>query len=73
MKIDFLPQEASLVTLQTVLDRLSSHPGLTAARKRDMRSAVNCYAKLVDQPRRQPSRWTSPPSARSSTRSSRRG
>jgi integrase len=50
MKIDSLPQEASLVSLQTVLDRLSSHPELTPARKRDMRSAVNCYAKLVDQP-----------------------
>src|ERR1700733_5303681 len=50
MKIDSLPQEAFLVSLQTVLDRLSSHPELTPARKRDMRSAVNCYAKLVDQP-----------------------
>jgi integrase len=50
MKIDPLPQQASLVTLQTVLDRVSSRPGLSASRRRDLRSAVTCFAKLVDQP-----------------------
>ena len=50
MKIDPLPQDAAVVTLQTVLDRLSSHPGLSASRRRDLRSAVTSFAKLVDQP-----------------------
>lgn len=50
MKINPLPQAASLVTLQTVLDRLSSQQGLSASRRRDLRSAVSCFAKLIDQP-----------------------
>ena len=51
MKIDPLPQDAAVVTLQTVLDRLSSHPGLSASRRRDLRSAVTSFAacpKLVN-------------------------
>lgn len=50
MNIDPLPQNACPVTLQTVLDRLSTNPGLTVSRKRDLRSAVTCFAKLKDQP-----------------------
>ena len=50
MKIEPLPQNACLATLQTVLDRLSAHPGLTASRRRDLRSAVACFARLKDQP-----------------------
>ncbi len=38
------------MTLQTVLDRLSANPALTLSRKRDLRSAVTCFAKLMDQP-----------------------
>lgn len=44
------PQDATLVTLQTVLDRLSANTGLPAGRRRDLRSAVTCFAKLVNQP-----------------------
>jgi hypothetical protein len=50
MKIEPLAQEACLVTLQTVLDRLSRHRGLTPSRQRDLRSAVTSFAKLNDQP-----------------------
>jgi integrase len=50
MKIDRLPQKAAVVTMQTVLDRLSENPGLTPSRKRDLRSAVMSFAKLMDQP-----------------------
>jgi integrase len=50
MKIDALPQKVTVVTLQTVLDRLSAASGLSPSRKRDLRSAVTCFAKLVDQP-----------------------
>ena len=50
MKIDRLPQKTALVTLETVLDRLSSHPKLSPCRLRDMRSAVTSLAKLMDQP-----------------------
>jgi hypothetical protein len=38
------------MTLQTVLDRLSANARLTASRKRDLRSAVTCFAKLKEQP-----------------------
>jgi hypothetical protein len=38
------------MTLQTVVDRLAAHPGLTASRRRDLRSAVTSFAKLRDQP-----------------------
>jgi len=50
MKIDSLPQEAALVTLQTVLNRLSAATGLPPSRQRDLRSAVTCFARLLDQP-----------------------
>jgi integrase len=50
MKIAPLPQCAALVTLQTVLDRLSTNPELTVSRKRDLRSAVTCFARLKGQP-----------------------
>jgi hypothetical protein len=50
MKIDPLPQDVSVVTLQTVLDRLSTNLRLTPSRKRDLRSAVTCFSKLKDQP-----------------------
>jgi integrase len=50
MKIERVPQLTEAVTLQPVLDRLSANPGLTAARKRDLRSAVACFAKLINQP-----------------------
>jgi hypothetical protein len=50
MKTVSLPQDASLVTLQTVLDRLTANTELAARRKRDLRSGIACFAKLVDQP-----------------------
>jgi integrase len=50
MKIDPPPTTATAVTLQTVLDRLAGHPGLNSSRRRDLRSAVTSFAKLVDQP-----------------------
>ena len=40
----------TLATLQDVLDRLPQVEGLTDARRRDLRSAVKCYAKLVGVP-----------------------
>jgi hypothetical protein len=40
MKIDPLPQTATPVTLQTVVDRIAAHPGLSTSRRRDLRSAV---------------------------------
>jgi hypothetical protein len=49
MKIAPLPQDTSLVTLQTVLDRLSANPALATSRRRDQRSAVTFFAKLMDQ------------------------
>lgn len=49
MKIDSLPVDASLATLQTVLDRLAADPELSASRKRDLRSAVTSFATLLDQ------------------------
>ncbi len=49
MKIDRPPQHAGLVTLQTVLDRLVESPELTPRRKRDLRSAVTCFARLAEQ------------------------
>jgi len=50
MKIVPPPQNAAVVTLQTVLDRLSANARLTASRKRDLRSAVTCFAKLKERP-----------------------
>ena len=40
---------ANAPTLQTVLDRLSGHPGLTSSAKRDLRSAVTSFAQLLDE------------------------
>ena len=37
-------------TLQTILDRLAGHAGLSQTRKRDLRSAVTCFARLLGQP-----------------------
>ena len=50
MKIVPPPPTTTAVTLQTVLDRVLSHPTLQPTRKRDLASAVRCYAKLIDQP-----------------------
>jgi integrase len=50
MKIERIPPITTAVTLQTLLDRLSTNPRLTPSRKRDLRSAVTCFAKLMDQP-----------------------
>jgi hypothetical protein len=50
MKIVMPPPTATAVPLQTVLDRVISHPTLPPSRKRDLASAVRCYGKLVDQP-----------------------
>lgn len=50
MKIDPPPTTTTAVTLQTVLDRLAGHPGLTSSRRRDLRSAVTSFAKLRGQP-----------------------
>jgi hypothetical protein len=49
VKIDPLPQSVSVATLQTVLDRLATTSGLSATRKRDLRSAVTSFAKLQGQ------------------------
>lgn len=40
----------TLATLQDVLDRLAVVDGLSDARRRDLRSAVRCYAKIVGVP-----------------------
>jgi integrase len=50
MKIDLHPQNVAVVTLQTVLNRLATNPGLTVSRRRDLRSAVACFTRLVSQP-----------------------
>jgi hypothetical protein len=50
MKIDPLPQKAAAVTHQTVLDRLSADPRLPPRRRRELCSAVTCFARLVGQP-----------------------
>jgi integrase len=50
MKREHVPPGAVPATLQDVLDRLSGHGGLSDTRKRDLRSAVVRFAKLVGQP-----------------------
>jgi integrase len=50
MKTHPLPQIAVTATLQSVLDRLAVDEGLSETRKRDLRSAVISFAKLVEQP-----------------------
>ena len=49
MKVDPLPQNTTQVTLQTVLDRLSADRRSSPTRKRDLRSALTCFAGLVGQ------------------------
>jgi integrase len=50
MKTYPVPQIAVTATLQSVLDRLIVDDGLSETRKRDLRSAVTSFAKLVEQP-----------------------
>jgi integrase len=50
MKIEPPPPTAAVVTLQTVLDRLAAHPGLTGTRRRDLISAIRTFARLVGEP-----------------------
>src|SRR5260370_39729235 len=45
-----LPEIAVAATLQSVLDRLAVDDSLSEIRKRDLRSAVISFAKLVEQP-----------------------
>src|SRR6266851_3671990 len=47
MKFDRPSTTGTAVTLQDVLDRLGEIDGLSEARRRDLRSAVRCYAKLL--------------------------
>jgi integrase len=44
------PTAATPATLKDVYDRLSAAPELSDNRKRDLRSALSCYAKLVGHP-----------------------
>jgi hypothetical protein len=49
MKLDPIPQTiVSPATLQDVIDRLAGNGSLSATRKRDLRSAVVTFGKLVD-------------------------
>src|SRR5262245_47103128 len=50
MKPDHLPVAGTVATLQDVLDRLAVVDGLTDARRRDLRSAVRCYAEVIGVP-----------------------
>jgi integrase len=50
MKIESPPQATSLVTLQTVLERVRAHKRLSPTRKRDLCSAVTSVAKLIGKP-----------------------
>jgi hypothetical protein len=50
MKTDHPPQASVAVTLQTTLDRLAADDSLSETRKRDLRSSVISFAKLVEQP-----------------------
>jgi hypothetical protein len=50
MRIDPLPQTVAVATMQTVLDRLTADPALLPRYKRELCSAVTCYARLVGQP-----------------------
>ena len=44
------PQTTAPATLQHALDRLAGNGGLSPTRKRDLCSAVTCFAKLMGQP-----------------------
>jgi integrase len=48
MTIQTVPTGAARPTLQDVLDRLAANPALSQTRLRDLRSAVTCYAALID-------------------------
>jgi integrase len=50
MKPNPPPPFITPVTLQTVLDRLAGDNGLSPSRKRDLRSAVSSFAKLMEKP-----------------------
>ena len=50
MKHDTVPPTAAPATLQDVIDRLAGNPDLSDTRKRDLRSAVRTYGKLVERP-----------------------
>ena len=50
MKPNPVLPNAAPATLQTILDRLAGHAGLSETRKRDLRSAVTSFAKLMGQP-----------------------
>jgi hypothetical protein len=50
MKTERPPITGTLVTLQDVLDRLARVNGLSDGRRRDLRSAVKCFAKLAGVP-----------------------
>ena len=63
MKIEPLPQNAGLATLQTVLDRLSPTRGSPQPAGATYARRSPCFAKLWTS-RRRPSRWTSPRSGR---------
>jgi len=45
-----LTEPAIRATLQDVVDRLLANPGLAETRKRDLRSALSVFAKVVGQP-----------------------
>ena len=50
MKPNPVLPNAAPATLQTILDRLAGHAALSETRKRDLRSAVTSFAKLLGQP-----------------------
>src|SRR5947207_6146120 len=50
MKQDAIPPPVAPATLQDVADRLASDADLSEIRKRDLRSAVRTYGKLLDRP-----------------------
>jgi hypothetical protein len=49
MKTERFATIAQPVTLQDVLARLAASESLSATRRRDLRSSVTTYAKLIDQ------------------------
>src|SRR5262245_16434085 len=48
MTIHKTPMTAQPLTLQDVIDGLNANPTLSATRRRDLRSAVTCFAALTD-------------------------
>ena len=47
MTIHKTPITAQPLTLQDVIDGLNANPTLSATRRRDLRSAVSCFAALT--------------------------